>query len=122
MFAWSKMKAFANGKLNAAKNNKFVFHMGRKNCGKRIFSLPHNVFRGLFSQGRGSFHCFTRIKQFVVFKKFANDMGAFGRPITILLKYARDQNQNIVYFIEDKIYLTLYSIDTHFNTSTTESF
>ena len=56
---WTKFKAFADDKLNAAEIKISVFDIDRKHCGKKekmlvtsIFSYSLNVFKIHFFQGR----------------------------------------------------------------------
>ena len=56
---WSKLKAFADNKINVNKKNKIWFMKGRKHCGKRrkcwlpAFSPFSTMFsKGFFSQSR----------------------------------------------------------------------
>ena len=37
IFDWSKLKAFADYKINVEEKLKFVFGKGRKHCGKQCF-------------------------------------------------------------------------------------
>ena len=58
MFDWSKLKAFADDKININEEQKVVLGTGRKNCGKRrkcckpAFShFPTMFLKGFFSPG-----------------------------------------------------------------------
>ena len=55
---WSKLKAFADGKIKVLKMMIFVLYMveniveKEKMLATSIFSYSHNVFKELFTQGR----------------------------------------------------------------------
>ena len=55
---WSKLKVFADNKIKVLKMMIFVFDRVENTVGKEkmlvtsIFSFSHNVFKGLFTQGR----------------------------------------------------------------------